>query len=144
MPTRDLPDGKTFITWEQGHLWRWFYERVPGNAIFLGMAFRDDAPSIGRAKGWYAGHSSRDYLGATMTDAADRLRERKETQTPSPGRTMGDMTTTTTEQYRGQAEAIAQQAQALADGTVTGPRWRAVQRLRRNVEILAAWTEDAR
>jgi hypothetical protein len=42
------------------------------------------------------------------------------------------------------AEAIANQAQAIADGTVTGPMYGAVQRLKSNIETLVAWTEDDR
>jgi hypothetical protein len=47
-------------------------------------------------------------------------------------------------QCRELAEAIATQAQALADGTVIGPRHAAVARLARNVDTLRAWTPDDR
>lgn len=42
------------------------------------------------------------------------------------------------------AQAIAQQAQAIADGTVQGPVFAAVRRLKANVETLEAWTPDDR
>jgi hypothetical protein len=42
------------------------------------------------------------------------------------------------------AGTIAAQAQALADGTVTGPRYAAVQRIKANVATLESWTEDDR
>jgi hypothetical protein len=47
-------------------------------------------------------------------------------------------------QYRNLAAAIASQAQAIADGTVTGPRYASVQRLKSNVATLEAWTADDR
>lgn len=52
--------------------------------------------------------------------------------------------TATTAQRRDLAAAIAQQATALAEGTVTGPEHGAVARLVANVETLAAWTPDDR
>jgi hypothetical protein len=42
------------------------------------------------------------------------------------------------------ASAIAAQAQAIADGTVIGPVYAAVQRLLANANTLAAWIPDDR
>lgn len=42
------------------------------------------------------------------------------------------------------AAVIAGQAQAIADGTVAGPRYASVQRLKANVATLEAWTTDDR
>ncbi len=50
----------------------------------------------------------------------------------------------TEDQIRDLSSTIAAQAQALADGTVTGPRYAAVLRLSNNVETLAAWVSDDR
>jgi hypothetical protein len=47
-------------------------------------------------------------------------------------------------QYRELAATIADQAQAIADGTLTGPRFGMVQLIKRNAETLAAWTPDDR
>lgn len=47
-------------------------------------------------------------------------------------------------QYRELAQAIANQAQALADGTTVGPRHAQVRKIRANVDMLLAWTEDDR
>lgn len=45
-------------------------------------------------------------------------------------------------QLRELAATIAAQAQALADGTLTGPRYGHVRRLAANVDMLKAWTAD--
>jgi hypothetical protein len=50
----------------------------------------------------------------------------------------------TPQQIVEQARAIEAQAKALADGTVTGPRYAAVKRLQDNIETLAAWIGDDR
>lgn len=42
------------------------------------------------------------------------------------------------------ARTIADQAQAIVDGTVVGPEWSAVKRLRDNADMLLAWTPDHR
>jgi hypothetical protein len=42
------------------------------------------------------------------------------------------------------AGTIATQAQAIKDGTVTGPQWGHARRLLANAETLVAWTEDDR
>jgi hypothetical protein len=42
------------------------------------------------------------------------------------------------------ARTIASQAQAIADGTLTGPQYGAVRRLLANAEMLVAWTADDR
>jgi hypothetical protein len=42
------------------------------------------------------------------------------------------------------AQTIADQAQAIADGTLIGPQYGAVRRLLNNAEMLAAWTADDR
>lgn len=42
------------------------------------------------------------------------------------------------------ARTIADQAQAIADGTVTGPQWAAARRILRNAEQLVAETADDR
>ena len=42
------------------------------------------------------------------------------------------------------ARAIEAQIAAIADGTVTGPRYAAVARITSNVETLAAWIGDDR
>jgi len=49
-----------------------------------------------------------------------------------------------TAQYRELAATIAAQAQAIADGTVTGPLRGAVARLAANADTLRAWTADDR
>lgn len=46
--------------------------------------------------------------------------------------------------YVAQAQAIADQAQAIADGTITAPYHAAVAQLVRNVDTLKAWTPDDR
>lgn len=49
------------------------------------------------------------------------------------------------EQYRDLAKAIAQQAEALANGAVPpGQRHAQVKRLESNLSTLAAWTPDDR
>jgi hypothetical protein len=51
----------------------------------------------------------------------------------------------TEKQYRDQANAIAQQAEALAAGNIPhGRRYAQVHRLFDNISILMAWTEDDR
>ncbi|HEY0640268.1 MAG TPA: hypothetical protein VGD67_21775 [Pseudonocardiaceae bacterium] len=50
----------------------------------------------------------------------------------------------TQEQVTELARAIAAQAQAIADGTVVGPRYAAVRRLAANVDTLQCWTPDDR
>lgn len=62
-------------------------------------------------------------LGAGNETPVDRARER---------------------QCRDLAATIATQAQAIADGTVIGPRHGAVRRLVSNVQTLVAWTDDDR
>jgi hypothetical protein len=47
-------------------------------------------------------------------------------------------------QYRELAAAIADQAQAIADGTGSGPLYARVQLLKSNVALLEAWTPDDR
>ena len=47
-------------------------------------------------------------------------------------------------QRRELAATIADQAQAIADGTVTGPQWAAARRVLRNAEQLVAETADDR
>lgn len=47
-------------------------------------------------------------------------------------------------QRRELAATIAAQAQAIADGTVTGPQWAAARRLLGNAGTLMAWTDDDR
>jgi hypothetical protein len=47
-------------------------------------------------------------------------------------------------QYRELAATIADQAQAIADGTLTGPRYGMARLLLRNAECLVAWTPDDR
>lgn len=46
--------------------------------------------------------------------------------------------------YAELAGSIADQAQAIKDGTVIGPMWSAVRRLRDNADMLLAWTPDHR
>jgi hypothetical protein len=46
--------------------------------------------------------------------------------------------------YRDLAAAIASQAQAIADGTLTGPRHAMAKLILRNAELLVAWTPDDR
>jgi hypothetical protein len=48
------------------------------------------------------------------------------------------------DQYRELAATIADQAQAIADGTVVGPLHGAVARLKSNLDTLVAWTPDDR
>lgn len=48
----------------------------------------------------------------------------------------------TLEQVTELAGAIADQAQAIADGTVRGPLNAAAARVRQNAETLEAWTEE--
>lgn len=51
----------------------------------------------------------------------------------------------TEKQIREQAQAIANQAQALADGKIgAGQRYALVALLKRNVETLEAWVPDDR
>lgn len=50
----------------------------------------------------------------------------------------------TQQQVQELAQAIANQAQALADGQVIGPVYASVRRLAANVETLKAWTTDDR
>jgi hypothetical protein len=50
----------------------------------------------------------------------------------------------TQDQIRELADTIAAQAQAIADGAVTGPLFAAVRRLRSNVDTLEAWCPDDR
>ncbi|MCV7174853.1 hypothetical protein [Mycolicibacterium sphagni] len=47
-------------------------------------------------------------------------------------------------QVREQANVIAAQASAIAEGRVVGPRFAAVRRLQDNVAMLAAWVGDDR
>jgi hypothetical protein len=47
-------------------------------------------------------------------------------------------------QRRELAATIADKAQAIADGTLIGPQYAAVQGLRANVAMLPAWTPDDR
>jgi hypothetical protein len=47
-------------------------------------------------------------------------------------------------QYHDMAATIAAQAQAIADGTITGPRFAAASRLLGNAKTLMAWTPDDR
>lgn len=54
------------------------------------------------------------------------------------------MATATEEQIQELASAIAEQASAIADGTLTGPRYAAVRRLINNVDTLRAWVGDDR
>lgn len=54
------------------------------------------------------------------------------------------MADATIQQRRELAEVIANQAEALANGTNTGSQYGAVQLLKSNVETLAAWTPDDR
>lgn len=42
------------------------------------------------------------------------------------------------------AGTVATQAEAIAQGTVRGPRYAAVARLRENVDTLATWVGDDR
>lgn len=48
------------------------------------------------------------------------------------------------EQIRELAETCSAQAQAIADGSVRGPRYSAVLRLKNNVETLLCWVGDDR
>lgn len=48
------------------------------------------------------------------------------------------------DQYREQANAIAQKAGAIAEGKVAGVLWAHVQQLKDMVLTLEAWTEDDR
>lgn len=48
------------------------------------------------------------------------------------------------QQFRDLAATVAMQAQAIADGTVIGPVWAAVRRLKSNVEMLESWACDDR
>lgn len=52
--------------------------------------------------------------------------------------------TATEHQVRELAATIEAQANAIATGTVVGPRFAAVLRLRDNVDTLAHWVEDDR
>lgn len=54
------------------------------------------------------------------------------------------MSVASPEQIREQAAAVAALAQALADGTLVGPRYPAVLRLVDLVDTLRAWTQDDR
>lgn len=54
------------------------------------------------------------------------------------------MSAATEHQVRELAETIEAQANAIATGRVTGPRYAAVLRLRENVDTLAHWIEDDR
>ena len=47
-------------------------------------------------------------------------------------------------QYRELAATIADQAQAIADGTLAGPRYGMARLILRNAETLDAWTPDDR
>jgi hypothetical protein len=46
--------------------------------------------------------------------------------------------------YRELAATIADQAQAIADGTLTGPRYARARLILRNAEVLVSWTPDDR
>lgn len=48
------------------------------------------------------------------------------------------------EQIRELAATLADQAQAIADDTIVGPRFAAIKRLQDNVDTLAAWVGDDR
>jgi hypothetical protein len=52
--------------------------------------------------------------------------------------------TATGKQIRECAESIAAQAQAIADGTITGPLWTQARKILFNAELLAAWVPDDR
>jgi hypothetical protein len=47
-------------------------------------------------------------------------------------------------EYHELAQAIANQAQALADDTVDGSRYLQAQKIRANADVLLAWTGDDR
>ncbi|QIQ63306.1 hypothetical protein SEA_SETTECANDELA_190 [Mycobacterium phage Settecandela] len=47
-------------------------------------------------------------------------------------------------QIREQAAFIAAKAEAIANGTLVGPRYAAIAQLRRSIEILDAWVGDDR
>jgi hypothetical protein len=47
-------------------------------------------------------------------------------------------------QYRELAGTIADQAQAIADGSLAGPRYAMAQLILRNAQCLVAWTPDDR
>jgi hypothetical protein len=52
--------------------------------------------------------------------------------------------TATEQQIRDLAATIADQAQAIADGTLTGPLYAHARLVLRNAELLAAWVPDDR
>jgi len=50
----------------------------------------------------------------------------------------------TEDQITDLAHTIANQAEALATGSVIGPRYAAIRRLQNNVDTLATWVGDDR
>lgn len=50
----------------------------------------------------------------------------------------------TEDQITDLAHTIANQAEALATGSVVGPRYAAIKRLQNNVDTLATWVGDDR
>jgi hypothetical protein len=75
--TRPLPTGE-FLRWETGDMWRRVYE---ADGRIIGRMFRNDSPGVGRAKGWYAGHSSGDFVGSDLPEAVANLRARRTART---------------------------------------------------------------
>lgn len=54
------------------------------------------------------------------------------------------MAAATEDQITDLAQTIANQAEAIATGTLIGPRYSAIKRLQTNVDTLAAWAGDDR